>query len=230
MRSKDMQSMLTAEVRWFYKGDLPEKALQRFWSGDLSTGEERREKRIDFYLYLPGVDGIGIKFRGETNIPEKVTNRVEVKLEVKSRKREEGIIPFLTGVTGRLEYWSKSEFNAESANPQRFITLREESKAWVGVSKERYLRQYEAEEGKRVHPVPPDTRCNDGCQVELTKLITRDEIWWTFGFEAFGGTEEAIENNLKLSANDFFTKAGWERFEEKDSYSYPRWLNLLLAL
>ncbi len=128
-----MQPILTAEMRWFYKGDLPEKALQRFWSGDLSTGEVKREKRIDFYLYLPGVDGIGIKFRVETNIPENATNRIEVKLEVKNRQRENGVIPFLTGVTGRLEYWSKSEFNGESTNPQRFITLREKSEAWISV-------------------------------------------------------------------------------------------------
>ncbi len=88
-----------------------------------------------------------------------------------------------------------------------------------------------------MHPVPPDTRYNNGCQVELTKISIKHELitehnkaWWTFGFEAFSETEEALENNLKLSANDFFRMAGWEMFEEKDSYGYPRWLNLLMAV
>jgi hypothetical protein len=227
-RSRDMQPILSAEVRWFCEGELPEEVLPSFWSGDLPTNEKQGEPRIDFYLYLPGVDDIGIKLRGEINMPQEVTN--EMKLEVKSRQREAGVISFLNGVSGHLEYWNKSEFSGESANPERFTTLRKESEAWIGVSKERYLRKYEVEEGKGVQPVPANARYDNGCQVELTKLMTEHKLWWTFGFEAFGETEEALENNLKLSANDFFGKAGWEMFEEKDSYGYPRWLNLLMAV
>jgi hypothetical protein len=65
--------------------------------------------------------------------------------------------------------------------------------------------------------------------VELTKLTVHQHIWWTLGFEAFGGTEESLANNLELSANAFFTQTGWEGFEEKDSFAYPKWLSIVMA-
>lgn len=226
-----MQPLLTMEVRWFYKEGLPKPDfdLQRFRNGDLSIGKEKGKTRADFYLYLPGVDSLGMKFRGEEDQSEEVTHRKEMKLEVKSRQREDGIIAFPNGVTGRLEYWSKLEFTTESTNLQIFDVLQAEDKAWVVVIMERHLRKYDVADGKEVHSVLAETKCTNGCQMELTKLTARQQIWWTIGLEAFGETEEATVNNLRLSANVFFNQTGWEGFEEKDSYAYPRWLNVVMA-
>jgi hypothetical protein len=33
---------------------------------------------------------------------------------------------------------------------------------------------------------------------------------------------------LWLSANNFFTETGLGMFKEKDSYGYPKWLNVLM--
>lgn len=231
-----MLPLLTKEVRWFYKGeqyqgDKLEAALRRFRKGDLPTNTEIGIPRTDYYLYLPGVEGLGIKFRGEENRTGEVEGRVELKLEVKSRLQEEGVITFGDGVKGQLEHWSKSEFNSESMNAQFFTFLTEKNQVWVAVSKERSLRKYEVTGGKEIRPVPSQKRdFVNGCQVELTKLLVCQQTWWTFGFEAFGETEEASVNTLKLSANEFFTNVGWGVFEEKDSMAYPQWINLLMVI
>jgi hypothetical protein len=226
-----MQPLLTMEVRWFYKDGLPKPTfdLHRFRKGDLSLDQTKAKIRTDFYLCLPGVESLGMKLRGEEDQSERATSRKEMNLEVKSRQREYGTTAFPTGQTGRLEYWSKSVFSTESTNPQIFDLLQAENNAWIVVTKERYLRLYEVVNGKEAHPFPLEKRCTDGCRVELTKLTVHQQNWWTLGFEAFGATEEAMVNNLKLSAHVFFTQTGWEGFEEKDSSAYPKWLNSVMA-
>jgi hypothetical protein len=185
--------------------------------------------RTDFYLSLPGVENLGMKFRGEEEQAEGETSRKEMTLEVKSRQREYGVITFFNGQTGRLEYWSKSAFRAQSTNSQIFDLLQAENKAWIVVTKERYMRNYEVVDGKEVYSYHSDKRCDNGCNVELTRITVHQHIWWTLGFEAFGETEEAMVNNLKLSADVFFTQTGWDGFEEKDSSAYPKWLNLVMV-
>ncbi len=226
-----MQPLLTMEVRWFYKEGLLKPAfdLQRFRQGERSQDQGKGKIRTDFYLYLPSVESLGMKLRGEEDQSAGGPSRKEITLEVKSRQREDGIIAFLNGQTGRLEYWSKSGFSTELTNSQIFDLLQTENKAWIAVTKERYLRKYEVVDGKEVHAIPPEKNCLDGCRVELTKLTVHQQIWWTLGFETFGENEEALVNNLKLSANVFFTQTGWEGFEEKDSSAYPKWLNIVIA-
>jgi hypothetical protein len=226
-----MQPVLTMEVRWFYKEGLLKPAfdLQRFRKGDWSQDQGKGRCRTDFYLSLPGVESLGMKFRGEEDQSEGSTSRKEMKLEVKSRQREDGIIAFHNGQTGRLEHWSKSVFSTESANPQIFDLLQAEDEAWIVVTKERYLRKYEVLGVKEVHAVPPEKSSADGCRVELTKLTVHQQNWWTLCLEAFGETEGALVNNLKLSADVFFTQTGLEGFEEKDSFAYPRWLNGVMS-
>jgi hypothetical protein len=226
-----MQPVLTMEVRWFYKEGLlkPTFDLHKFRKGDPSLDQRKGKIRTDFYLSLPSVESLGTKLRGEEDQSERGTSKKEINLEVKSRQREYGIITFPNGQTGRLEYWSKSAFSTESTNPQIFDLLQAENNAWIVVTKERYLRLYEVVAGKEVHSFPLEKRCTGGCRVELTKLTVHQQNWWTLGFEAFGETEEAMTNNLKLSAHAFFTQTAWEGLEEKDSSVYPQWLNSVTA-
>lgn len=226
-----MQPLLTMEVRWFYKEDLPKPAfdLQSFWKGDRSQDQGKGNIRTDFYLYLPGVESLGTKFRGEADRSEQSPSPKMMKLEVKSRQRGDEIIAFPSGQTGHLESWSKSAFLTESTNQEIFNLLQAENTAWIAVTKERYLRKYEVVDGKEAHPFPSEKICTNECHMELTKLTVHQHIWWTIGFEASGDTEEARVNNLKLSAHVFFTQTGWKGFEETDSFAYPRWLSLIMA-
>lgn len=215
----------TVEVRWFYQGDVPETTLQRFRSGAFPQDRGTIEERKDVYLYLPGVDSLGIKLRG-TNTQR--ANGAD-QLEIKRREHEGSVVTFMPGVTGRLERWIKWAFQGESSDPQLSSMLTATDEAWVSVSKVRYLRKYTVTSDKRVLEVRLNEWPDNGCNVEITKLIAPGgQGWWTLGFEAFGVSGAPIEDNLRLSASYFFTETALGMFEAKDSYGYPRWLNVVM--
>lgn len=215
----------TAEVRWFSKGDIPETALQRFKSGELPQDKGVVEERKDLYLCLPGVDRLGIKLRG-TSIRREIGAD---QLEIKRRQLEGSVVTFFPGVTGRLERWSKWVFHGEPSDPQLSTILAAQDGVWVSVGKVRYTRRYKVTGDKRVLAMPLNEWPDNGCNVELTKVIAPGgQVWWTLGLEAFGEADIAIEDNLRLSANHFFAESGLSMFEERDSYGYPRWLNVVI--
>jgi len=216
----------TVEVRWFYKGDIPETTLQRFRSGELPQEKEPIEERRDLYLYLPGYPRLGIKLRGTSIRRQNSADQ----LEIKQRQLEGGIVTFVPGVTGRLERWSKWAFHGEASGPQLSTILTAKDEAWVSVGKVRYMRRYKVTGDKKVLAVPLNDWPDNGCNVELTKVIVPGgQVWWTLGFEAFGEADLAIEANLMLTANYFFVGTDVGMFEEKDSYGYPSWLNVVMA-
>ena len=214
----------SAEVRWFSDGDLPETILERFRSGEITQDRGTVEERRDVYLYLPGVDSLGIKLRG-TSIRREFDGD---KLEIKRRELKGRAVTFISGATGRLENWTKWAFNSESSDPQLSSMLTAKDEAWMSVSKMRYLRRYAVISDKSVVAVPLYEWPENGCNVEITKLIAPDgQRWWTFGFETFGEVDAPIDDNLMLSANHFFAETGLGICKEKDSYGYPRWLNVV---
>jgi hypothetical protein len=215
----------TVEVRWFYEGDVPETTLQRFRSGELPQDRGTVEERTDVYLYLAGVDSLGIKLRGTNTRRENDADQ----LEIKRRQFEGGVVTFMPGVTGRLERWMKWAFHGESSDPQLSSMLTAKDEAWVSVGKVRYQRKYTVTGDKSVVALPLNEWPENGCNVELTEVIAPGgQGWWTLGLEAFGKSDVTIEDNLSLSANFFFSDIGLGKFEEKDSYGYPRWLNVVM--
>src|SRR6266566_7370505 len=215
----------TVEVRWFYEGGIPETSSQRFRSGESPQNKGTIEERKDLYLYLPGVDSLGIKLRGTNKRRENDADQ----LEIKRRQLEGGVVTFIPGVTGRMERWMKWVFLGESVDPQLSSILTTKDEAWFSVSKVRYLRKYKVTSDKRVLALPLNEWPDNGCNVELTELIAPGgQVWWTLGLESFGEADATIEDNLWLSANNFFTETGLGMFEEKDSYGYPKWLDVLM--
>jgi hypothetical protein len=193
----------TVEVRWFYKGDVPESTLQRFMSRELSQDRGMVEDRRDVYLYLPGVDSLGIKLRGMHTHRENDTDR----LEIKRREVEGSVVTFIPGVTGRLERWMKWAFHSESSDPQLSSMLTTKDEAWMSVGKVRYLRKYTVTSDKSVVTLPLNEWPDNGCNVEVTRLSAPNgQGWWTLGLEAFGEAGAPIEDNLRLSANYFLLR------------------------
>jgi hypothetical protein len=216
----------TVEVRWFHKGDIPETTLQRFRSWELPQDKEAVEERRDLYLYLPGNPRLGIKLRGMSIRRQNGADQ----LEIKQRQLEGGIVTFVPGVTGRLERWSKWVFHGESSGPQLSTILTAKDEAWVSVGKVRYMRKYKVTGDKKVLAVPLNDWPDNGCNVELTRVIVPGgQAWWTLGFEAWGEADVTMEANLMLTANYFFTWTDVGLFEEKHSYGYPSWLNVVMA-
>jgi hypothetical protein len=219
----------TVEVRWFYRGNIQTDVWHRFQSERPSQDKDKVERRGDLYLYLPDAENLGIKLRG---IEESYKNDPD-KLEIKRRQLEAGIITFTSGVTGRLEYWSKWGFKSEAATSELSTFLREKLsdslaaryESWIKVDKERCLCKYKVTDERKVLAVSLDEWLDEGCNVELTALSVCDQRWWTLGLEAFGINEKSIEDNLKLSASHIFTEMDLDiSLEEKNSYGYPKWL------
>jgi hypothetical protein len=216
----------TVEVRWFYEGEVPEATLQRFKIGELSQDQGTVEERTDVYLFLRSVDSLGIKLRGTSTRREIVGDQ----LEIKRRQYGGDVVAFIPGVTGCLERWMKWVFQGESSDPLLSTMVRAKDEVWVSVGKVRYQRRYAVTGDKRVVAVPLNEWPDNGCNVELTKTIAPSgQVWWTLGLEAFGEADDMVEANLRRSANHFFTETGLGKFEGRDSYGYPRWLNVVMA-
>jgi hypothetical protein len=196
------------EVRWFYQGTVPAEVAKWFQSG---TGRaEAQAPRVDYYLDLQEMDGLGIKLR-------------EGKVEVKRRQRQHGLRRFREQAAGVVEHWRKWSFELSMGEGELSDSLRPVS-SWVAVQKERQLRKYRVAEDERLVPVPAEAYPERGCSVELSSLCVEGQDWWSLCFEAFGD-ESSLRQTLLLVVEEVLTCEGVPfPLDAEASYGYPRWL------
>ena len=171
------------------------------------------------------MDNLGIKLWGTDELPENDTDQLEI-------KRRQLDLPDVTFIQGLQDAWSigvNGYFTANLPAPSYRPTSQLKMKPGLTFAKVRYLRRYQVTTDQRVLAVPLKEWPDNGCNTELTKLIAPGEkIWWTLGLEAFGDVSASIEDTLMLSANYFFAETKWGRLKKKDSYGYPKWLNIVI--
>ena len=196
------------EVRWFYQGTVPAEVAEWFQSG---TGRaEAQAPRVDYYLDLQEMDGLGIKLR-------------EGKVEVKRRQRQYGIRCFCEQAAGLVEHWRKWSFELSMGEGALSDSLRPAS-SWMAVRKERQLRKYRVEEDDHLVPVPAEAYPERGCSVELSSLCVEGQDWWSLCFEAFGD-ESSLRQTLLLVVEEVLACEGVPfPLDANASYGYPRWL------
>ncbi len=205
--------MLTAELRWFERGTLPEEI--EHWFGQDCLGGQRSpaEEREDVYLYTPGCEYLGIKLR-------------QGKLEIKWRKAELGVVRFGDRVEGKAEKWVK--WTCEDPTDEMFKPAGVVGKgSWVSVKKVRSQRQYQVLPGESITPVPVNESINQGCTVELTQLDINGNAWWSLAFEA-EGEDNCLMDTLQAVATWVFKSYRNPKLQVQDSYSYPSWLCLVV--
>jgi hypothetical protein len=128
-------------------------------------------------------------------------------------------------LAGRVELWTKVSANG----------LIIDEKLLVPIRKMRWLRKFDT---AGVDPVeiplndyeqPIDEKRRGaalptlGCHVELTKVMNANgDVWWTFGFEAFGDVK-TIEDDLVATARLMFAR-GLPSLVNGLALSYPAWL------
>jgi len=198
--------LYSAEVRWFFRGELPADFAAWFDAGRASPALSR----VDVYLALPGCDSVGVKQR-------------EGRFEVKALCGGAEPARYGPAVTGRSEAWVKWSYDGPGM-AEWMAGMGEEPGGWMAVEKERRLRKFSLERGAPVE-VEPSVFPHAGCNVELTRLRVRGARWWTFGLEAYG-PPEAVRGYLRAAAEQFF--AGNQPplpLDSADSYAYPAWLN-----
>lgn len=178
----------SAEARWFFPGPLPPAALDWLAAGRPLTPEP---PRVDYYLLLPGLETVGVKWR-------------QGRLEIKRRTGPARLFR-RRWLVGRQEQWVKWAWAmagvAPAAVPSHFVKLREASwitppAAWLAVSKQRYLQRWGVADGRLTAvaaQLPPPAA---GCNLEWTEAQWPTQpgapTWFTLGVEAYGPPAETL--------------------------------------
>ena len=176
--------LLSAEVRWFWRGRCPQPVHDWFFKSGLPPGGGF--SRIDRYVSQRREAEISLKKRGDK--PE-----FEVKGLVTTRRASE-----LEPLAPHIEIWCKWSCTIPSLN------LRDE----LAITKTRWLRKFDTSKYVRSE-IPLDANEKptagyslpvQGCNVELTEvqMAGHSGMWWTLGFEAFGDLD-SVSTNLTLT-------------------------------
>ncbi len=211
------------ELRWFLKGALREDLKSWFEKNVLtqyvaSEFEPNIEERNDTYLVLSDRADLGIKVRNGD------------KIEIKQRLADRGICVLGTEAEGRIEQWAKWSFvlGPESANSPDTPLL---ERHWINVQKTRRSRKLAVISPHRVLEIEPNSKEHvlEGCNLELTTLRARNQIWQSVGFEAFGSIE-VVEKNLMLVLSNVIQHDHFPRMKSQESFGYPEWLRKVVQI
>jgi len=197
----------TAEVRWFYRGQVPLEVETWFRRGAGTV--EQYPSREDHYLRLGDTYALGIKLR-------------ESRIEVKQRVRRPGVFRFHERVTGIVEHWRKWSF--QLAEPDTALSsVAVPTTSWIPVRKERMLRRYQLTIDRHVVPVSGSQPSRKGCELELCRVHVEEQDWWTLAFEAFG-EESALQEQLERVVRHVFAADEPPSLNASQSRGYADWL------
>jgi hypothetical protein len=190
---------LSAEIRWFGEGAVPEEMARWFRSSPPGGGGVRS----DIYLLDPKQPELGIKKRGE-----------KPGLEIKGLVAE---LPAIESpsLRGRAELWCKWSTLALTFGDAQSIKI----------EKRRWLRKFDAalveiELGSDEKPAGgkfPEA----GCNVELTEIAVEGAKHWSLGFESFGPWND-VPALLRRTVEKL--APGAPALSAANSLSYPGWL------
>jgi hypothetical protein len=200
---------VSAEIRWFWK-DVPPSGLKDWFISEAVHGCEAGggNRRDDKYLVDKEQDELGIKQRGGKP-------GVEIKSLVADKYATLSEEPF----AGPIQIWVKQATEVLEIEPNIVIT------------KQRWLRGYDTSGPTPIEiPLDQDEKPKDGrklpengCNVELTQVsLPTGQVWWTLGFEAFGGLD-TVAASLVATAKHL-AKRNPPELKGGQCQSYPEWL------
>src|SRR6266566_3908626 len=198
------EAVRSLEVRWIFPGQL--EAAVAGWFGRFPAGTESRE---DTYLLDPQLPGLSVKVRGGGA------------LEVKVYHGSPGVLDLPGRARGRLESWQKWSFPFSPHSPSSG-----DPPGWRPVRKMRRISQFSLA-SRQIVARAAGLGQQPRCEVELTKVHTRGQDWWTLGFEATGPAD-LLRSELQAAATLAFAQAlpsGVQPGPDESS-SYAQWLSL----
>lgn len=203
-----MYTVDTAEIRWFYKGEIPTDFIS--WFKSFEGLYDEQSARTDLYLKMNDDSNYGIKLReGRFEIKKLITNR-----GILSAKQVEGI----------ADTWRKWSMKADEQEHIDFII--KDTAHWVAIEKERSMQRFAVDESNKLLPQTAGIFPPAGIGVELSRVTFKTEKYWTFGMEAFGDPNQ-IFSLLQLCFKHFFHKKPPTSLSLDHAYSYPEWLRFL---
>jgi len=204
--------LVSAEIRWFWEGDIPSEWDRWFRSGPFPPGGGAA--RVDEYLLDPRQTELGVKRRGG-----------KLGVEIK------GLVcaPFVRvrqgTLSGEAQLWAK--WGSEAGLLENPPTVAIQKRRWLrkfdtAATPVREIALDESELPSRGVAVLPA----EGCNLELTQLsleMNRPK-WWTLGFEAFGSLDSLRQNLVR--AVEHVTESPAPEGAAALELSYPAWLAL----
>lgn len=209
------------EMRWFCEA-IPDAVAQWFESKGLHFSVAH-DHRVDHYLPLPAKKAIGVKLR---------EGNVEFKHLIQSTGRRN----FANGhITGRIQHWKKWSFELSSADALSKAIIDENKYDWLPIQKERLGWKYKfTKSGREQGEIDIKEFTQEGCQVEYTRLVVHNKMWYTFGLESFseaGKEKQHLRRGAKIA---FDAIAQWHkehpaapevRLALADNLSYPDFID-----
>ena len=196
-----MNGTQTIEVRWFYRGNIPEEVVT--WFEAIGTPPQP-DSRSDLYLQ-PSSSDLGIKIR-------------QGNLEVKYCQQQLGTIAIAGGGDGRVQQWTKWICHDPSLE-----LVGGEKQAWIEVAKIRHQRLYLVEFGEPIRLTPIPTPCQNAAAIEVTQLQLQGQPWWTIACEYLGNNISVEGQFLALVRSLLLGYPGAESAPVPGD-GYPQWL------
>lgn len=211
---------MSAEVRWFFGGEIPENVEKWFKSSKLRT---KSKKRTDTYLVYPNAKSCGVKFR-------------KSKFEIKSLVKDIGNRDFGAKARGAIRIWEKWSTKVESIGQFKQEVTEDES-IWIKVKKKRITRKFSADNGRirEIDALGKDGFPDNGCNAELTRVEIHQRPYWTLALGSFGEKDSLVNNLIEtvkilLSESECPFTSSSESLEvslsEEECHSYPSFLAL----
>ena len=209
------------EMRWFFQA-MPDAVAMWFESKGFHFSSSH-PTRVDHYLPLSAKKAMGIKLR---------EGNVEIKHLIKSTGRR----AFENGrISGKIQQWTKWSFNLAEGDELSNAIIRDNKYDWIAVQKERLGFKYKfTKSGREQGEIDIRDITPEGCQVEFTRLIINNKIYYTFGLESFseaGKEKQHLRRGTKLA---FESLTHWNatsgtvipevRLGMGDNMSYPEFL------
>jgi hypothetical protein len=201
----------TVEVRWFYQGEIPASIFD--WFCQYGDPPAAQPPRLDYYFPQTNQGRLGIKLRQGC-------------IELKALRHAYQVSSLHQQVHGVIEGWRK--WSLPLAPDHVLITkTRGFTQSWIEVAKQRWLTAYTLRDGELSGPANT-AGLSAGCHLELAQVEAKNTRWWSLGLEAFG-EQNSNYQRLTDTAQGLFALYDPPVLEGEDSYSYPRWLEIIAA-
>ena len=193
---------LTSELRWFFRGPLPDDVVAWF-TVDGAAGLP--EQRVDLYRTSDEVDA-GLKRRGGTILELKLRHGSPAAFELDDRS---------VGLLERWQRWSPADDRVLDAGHVD----------WTVVDKSIVKRRFDLEGTEFMLTEATRPMTGVGCDAEIVAVSVDGASAWSFSFAAFG----PLDDHQRLLTEAWSSLLRRPRPAElvlgvEHSFGYPQWL------
>jgi hypothetical protein len=218
-----MDSFHTIEVRWFYRGILPDEIVS--WFNTLGKPLGKPDARSDFYLQSIAAD-LGVKLRQgnlEVKYRQQQLEAIEWAANLAEGSSDRDRQLYQLFASSKVEYWTKWICNDRAVPSSGTGT-----QGWIQVDKVRSQRLYRVEFDESIESIEIDTPRSDAAAIELTQLHLLEQDWWTIACE-YLGNNISIDRQFIPLVKSLLIAYPASTTTPLVCCGYPQWLSTISA-